>query len=123
MEDYVYIIKCQDCYKIGKATNAGSRLKELQVGNPYKLELIKVFKVDDGLRFEGVLHNLFYAKNIRGEWFKLTQEDLAKLDSMDTEEFTHPWKTLLAKNPHIVQKMKKLADTFDSAVKKVMVLK
>jgi len=73
IHDFTYIIKCQDYYKIGRARNVNRRLDTLQIGNPILLELIRVIP---GGHYESRLHLIFRHKRIRGEWFKLTAEDL-----------------------------------------------
>ena len=117
LSEYVYVIKCQDYYKIGKANNVDSRLRDLQVSNPYDLELIKTFEVDDGFRFEKFLHKTFKNKHSRGEWFKLSREDLVKIEKMDREEMTHAWQQMLKENPIIEEKIRDIAEIVDSMIK------
>jgi len=73
---YVYVIRCNDFYKIGKANNVKSRLEALQTATPYALELILTFKTKYPLRLESHLHYHFRNQNVRGEWFTLSDNDL-----------------------------------------------
>lgn len=67
--------------KIGKADRVVQRLGELQVGNPFKLELLAVAKdVPDSL--EAVYHARFSTARMRGEWFRPTDELLAFIEEV-----------------------------------------
>jgi Meiotically up-regulated gene 113 len=66
-----YFIKCNDFIKIGKASNIDVRMRELQIGNPYKLELLAFIK-DKSL--EKKLHIKFNHLSYSGEWFRITPE-------------------------------------------------
>ena len=54
--------------KIGDSNDLHRRIELLQIGCPYKLNLLFVY---NGRHFnESELHNLFKHENIRGEWFR-----------------------------------------------------
>ncbi len=74
---YTYIIKTNDLYKIGKAKNVESRLHSFKCGNPY----IEHVKTIDG-NYEAYLHKHYKDKRITGEWFRLTEEDIANIDQI-----------------------------------------
>ena len=63
--DPVYFIRCGDYVKIGTSKNIQRRLKDLETGNPYPLELIYV---EDSL-MEEEWHVLFKHRHHRGEWY------------------------------------------------------
>jgi len=73
---FVYVIKCNDFYKIGRTNNVQKRLSGMQTGNPYELELILSIKTNSPFTLETSLHTKFKDKLIRGEWFKLSDKDL-----------------------------------------------
>jgi hypothetical protein len=78
---YIYIIKADDRYKIGKARQLGSRLDTHSSSSPYPIELIAQEHVADYSGVEHLLHRLFKDKEVKPEWFHLTQDDLeAALD-------------------------------------------
>ena len=69
---FVYLIRGGAFCKIGSSNNPLERLKELQVGNPFDLELVSAFC---GTRADEThLHNRFKHRKTRsldkGEWFK-----------------------------------------------------
>ena len=74
---FIYVIKCNEFYKIGKANNVEKRLKSLQTANPYTLDVIIVKKAKNSYTMETFFHNLFSDKRIHGEWFKLEDSDLS----------------------------------------------
>ena len=54
------------------------RLLEHQTGNPRNLSIHKVIKTPAVSAIEGVLHGLFAANRVSGEWFDFDQKALAK---------------------------------------------
>jgi hypothetical protein len=76
---YVYLINTEELsniYKIGfTKKDPNIRLKQLQTGNPNKLNLFYSFKVKDE-SIEHKLHNIFKNKKINNEWFCLTHIDI-----------------------------------------------
>lgn len=75
----IYILKCDCFYKIGKTTDENTlknRLGHLQVGSPFEIKIYKTKECDDRHKLEEELHDRFKGKLTRGEWFKLTDEDI-----------------------------------------------
>jgi len=77
-EDYLYIIKSNDLYKIGYTTNLKSRLNDYKVHFGL-VELIYVYKGFDCYNLETIVHNLVKEKNHKGEWFNLCDDDIFKI--------------------------------------------
>lgn len=76
----VYLLYCNelDSYKIGVSKNAAARVKQLQTGCPYTIEIRHIFKSCFPYKVESFLHKeLSHLKfdseeiNLFGEWFKL----------------------------------------------------
>ena len=69
---YVYLLWAENTclYKIGMGENPKRRLKECQIGNPYKLELLAFREVKDASRVETALHQKYADHRKRGEWFE-----------------------------------------------------
>jgi hypothetical protein len=82
MTQYLYLIKCQQYYKIGVANDVQSRLAQLSTGNPFELEPLTVSGFDNASAVETVLHQRFAAKRQRGEWFSLNSDDVATIDKI-----------------------------------------
>jgi hypothetical protein len=67
----IYFIRCGDFVKIGRAENPAERVKGLQTGNPYEVELLGVFDGNDSE--ERRLHAAFSPFHHKFEWFFLTK--------------------------------------------------
>jgi len=85
----IYFIKCNEFVKIGftDAKDATGRLKAMQTGNPYSLEIIGT--MPGGMYHEQRLHILFRELNERGEWFKLAPEILHVIEQQEIPEEAH----------------------------------
>lgn len=75
----VYFIRSGNYIKIGYAEQPRRRLKELQTGNPEKLQLLGT--VPGGPDREREIHHLFNDFRVKGEWFELVTDILAYLTS------------------------------------------
>lgn len=72
---YLYVVKMGDYYKIGTSKTPNTRLKEF-TKLPFELETVVCECVFDYQEIESKLHNKFYEKNKRGEWFVLDKQDI-----------------------------------------------
>ena len=76
---YVYAIHSPESpshVKLGLSADPESRLKRLQTGNPYRLQLIWTHPCPDMTAVESVLHGTFEKYRIPGgEWFDLRPID------------------------------------------------
>jgi len=79
--DGIYIIKTNEFYKIGITNNIKRRIKEIEALNPFKIELILYKKLLYSKTVEAFLHAEFRDKNIKGEWFNLSELDLMFIKS------------------------------------------
>ncbi len=73
---YVYLIKFGDFFKIGRSNDFDRRLSEIKTKLPEEGELIHVIETDDPEGIEAYWHNRFKDKRARGEWFKLSNDDV-----------------------------------------------
>lgn len=71
-------------FKIGTSFDVQRRLSALQTGSPLDLEVVIEIPGNHGL--ETALHDKFKNKRIRGEWFKLNNEDLQEILLMTPQE-------------------------------------
>lgn len=85
----VYLIRLghTELYKIGVSKNSARRVKQLQTGCPYTLDLVHVHKTVRPYKIERILHAGLSAKkysptflddfdSLVGEWFTLTANDV-----------------------------------------------
>lgn len=68
---YIAIDDRTGFYKIGKSHDPGSRIISLSNGNPY---LRMIMEIDRNVETE--LHQKYECKNVEGEWFNLSDNDL-----------------------------------------------
>lgn len=83
LQQYVYLIKSKgdNYYKIGHTKDVKERLQQLELNSPFELEIVFAKQVDDAVKIEGNLHLMYSAKNVKGEWFRLSQEDKEAIES------------------------------------------
>ena len=93
-DDCVYVIKHKgksSIYKIGKSADFHQRFETIQSYNSAELEVVLVQKTSLNDYLEKILHFEFKSKKIRGEWFDLSKEDVARLkelvSNLDSIEF------------------------------------
>lgn len=67
-------VKDKPFYKIGISSNPKKRLKNLSDSTYNKLELVKVYEVEQSNYIEMILHRFFKEKLIKNEWFKLRDD-------------------------------------------------
>lgn len=73
----VYVIRCQDYVKIGRATNIRARYQKIACETPYQLQFLYAFPcttTDDAIALEAQLHTRFSHLRERGEWFHIRPE-------------------------------------------------
>ena len=75
---FIYLIRCGDYLKIGIASNLYERLSQLQIGNPLPLRLCCYFETTNPEKDEKSLHRLFQQHHVRGEWFRLDENEFHK---------------------------------------------
>ena len=75
---YVYLIKNKEKneIKIGIAINPTARIKKINYKLKIETEMVFCFFVNDMGTMENELHLLFSTKQVKGEWFKLTPNDI-----------------------------------------------
>lgn len=83
---YVYILKMGDCYKIGYSTKLEKRIEDIvkEYSNkkpelPYRIDIMHYVILENSKKVERELHNRFRSKRLRGEWFKLTENEVTAI--------------------------------------------
>jgi hypothetical protein len=73
----VYLVQCSatGLVKIGMAADVMARVRDMQTGS--SSELVPLLDVAGGRDLERELHLNFASKRVRGEWFRLTDDDVA----------------------------------------------
>ena len=80
---YVYLIRSQDgYYKIGKSADPTTRIRAMGVILPFEIETLHLIYSRDYHRTERYLQDKFAQARVRGEWFRLTEADVAWIQSL-----------------------------------------
>jgi hypothetical protein len=71
---FVYLIKSEgtNFYKIGYSKKLLTRIKDIQVGNPFKIALVHRIFTLNAIELERDLHKYYADYLVRGEWYELT---------------------------------------------------
>ncbi len=75
-EGFVYLLRSAGFCKIGRSTDFERRLKEIRVTLPEATVLLHAIRTDDPPGIEIYWHRRFSNRRSRGEWFKLTAQDI-----------------------------------------------
>lgn len=75
-DQFIYIIKGKDYFKIGKTKNINRRMKEFKVSIPYSIKLNNLIKVSDMTEAEKYIHKICERSRVEGEWFSLSEKDI-----------------------------------------------
>jgi hypothetical protein len=74
-----------DFVKIGQATNISQRLDTLQTGCPFVMRVERILEAPNGRteELEDKLHRRYRTKRVRGEWFRLTKQEVIDMPDWD----------------------------------------
>ena len=78
----VYLIETELGYKIGQTKKAAQRTNSVLRSIPGKGRVIHTIETPDRIGLEKRLHIKYSHKKIKGEWFKLTPEDIQYIKSI-----------------------------------------
>ncbi len=74
---HVYLIGVlEGCHKIGKSNNVNRRIPEFGAKLPVVLRVVHAIPTADMVWLESYLHMAFRHRRVRGEWFRLSEEEI-----------------------------------------------
>lgn len=77
---YIYIFReAMGLYKIGQSIEPAKRYGQIEAVMPYELEVVIIIKTHDMTALENYFHSLYYPKWVKGEWYRLTAQDVADI--------------------------------------------
>ena len=74
----VYLLECSGYHKIGLSRNLEKRCAQLSIALPFDLQVVHTIRANDVRALEIYWHGRFATRRVRGEWFKLSSEDVAE---------------------------------------------
>lgn len=76
---FVYMIQRADTnqFKIGYSSNVPNRLTAFGIALPFEVRLIASHRTDDSVETEAMWHKRFAGNRINGEWFALSEQEVA----------------------------------------------
>lgn len=83
---YIYILKSQYGYKIGKTISVPNRVYIFTIKLPFEVSVVYTARVYQYNNVEKALHEMYKDKNIRGEWFNLTDGDVDEIKKVCEEK-------------------------------------
>lgn len=83
---YVYLVRSPHGYKIGQTAHPDSRVALFQTASPFPVELLAVIYAPYVNALERALHRKYADKKIRGEWFSLTDDDVAFIVGLTSDQ-------------------------------------
>ena len=85
----VYLIKnpLTNIYKIGKTSDLEARLAQLQTGNSVKLEVLCFIVTESDSELEQALHLKYATVRQSGEWFALSDAQIAEIMEIGADPF------------------------------------
>ena len=81
VKGFVYLLKSDGYYKIGKTIKPKDRLVRYEAENPHPIEVVHKKLVNDYTKSERKLLDKFADFKFRGEWFKFTKKQVDEVIS------------------------------------------
>jgi hypothetical protein len=108
---HVYVVQMQDgpIYKIGRTTDVPRRMSDFGILLPFPYRLVFARQTDRARWAEGILHSEYDHVRTNGEWFALTEPDLARVNRLLLY-----WQASDLFN-HLVQRLAEHADSANTA--------
>lgn len=75
---YIYFVKSQYGYKIGKAKDLNKRLRTFDVKLPFETECKYYFRTHNMRLSEMATHDYFVDYRLNGEWFNITSQQIGE---------------------------------------------
>ena len=85
----IYFVECNGVFKIGTTSNIKSRLSTMQTSNPTPIRLVHTIPVPityDHGEVERALHTIFESTYIRGEWYKINEQDIERIKLVSIDD-------------------------------------
>lgn len=81
-EGVVYLLRAGPFFKIGKSTVFEKRLGQIKLQLPHAVEVVHVIQAAHPSQAEAQWHGRFAARRLNGEWFELSEAEVAEFKSV-----------------------------------------
>lgn len=81
----VYMMRAGPLFKIGCSRKPDQRTRTVAFGVPAEAVVIHVIETDDPFGVEAYWHRRFAGKRVRGEWFRLSADEIAAFRARDKQ--------------------------------------
>lgn len=81
----VYLMRAGPLFKIGCSRNPERRVRDVAYGVPAEAVVIHMIETDDPFGVEAYWHRRFAGKRVRGEWFRLSADEVATFRARKTQ--------------------------------------
>ena len=77
-DGYIYFLELegQGIYKVGVSQNPKRRLRDINSYLPFNIKLLAIHYFENVYDIEEEIHSAINGENIKGEWFKMTIEEV-----------------------------------------------
>jgi len=78
---YIYFLQCTKTkvVKIGKTISLRNRINQIKPQLPFKTKITHTIKTRNASILEELFHQVFQNKQLNGEWFELSKEDIQNI--------------------------------------------
>lgn len=77
---YIYVLSCDNEYKIGYSKDVAQRVKTLQTARSTPIKILYTMRVQDAEKAERFLHSVCIGDRKGGEWFDLSSRSKELLE-------------------------------------------
>jgi hypothetical protein len=76
---YIYLVKASEYYKIGLSKQPKVRFSQIGLQLPFTFEVLHIISASNMYEAESKLHQKYVHRRLNGEWFSLTESEVAEI--------------------------------------------
>lgn len=80
---YIYLVKASGYYKIGLSKQPKVRFSQIGLQLPFPFEVLHIISATNMYETESKLHQKYAHQRLNGEWFSLTESEVAEICSIE----------------------------------------
>jgi hypothetical protein len=79
---YIYLVKASNYYKIGLSKQPQVRFSQIGLQLPFPFQVLHIISAGNMYEAEAKLHQKYIHKRLNGEWFSLSDSEVAEIQSL-----------------------------------------